>query len=75
MTNTTGKKSQGLVDCPDEGDYQQTILGLRGVLSALSMLIRWRVADGAMSQEYIERCIDELIVAGEQLADEVAGRF
>jgi hypothetical protein len=74
MTGEKSKPTTGPCSAT-EGDMQQTILGLRGIFAALNMLIRSRVADGAMSQEYIDSAVDELLVAGEQLADEIAGRF
>ena len=64
-----------LIDKPDLGDLQMTIHGLHGIFWALDMLYVQGAADEIVKREERNSGIANLIVAGQQLAREVAARF
>jgi hypothetical protein len=63
------------VNRPDIGDLQSTIHALHGILWALDMLVVNQAADGIANDTDRAEGIAGLILAGEQLAEEMAERF
>ena len=60
---------------PEQGDLEATIHALGGTFWALNMLVVHHAADDIAHEEDRLNGIDALILAGKQLADDVAERF
>ena len=76
-TNTpnAASRTSASVKRPERGDLESTIHALGGIFWALSMLVVHHAADDIARDEDLHNGIDALILAGKQLADDVAERF
>ena len=63
------------VERPERGDLQATIHALHGIFWALNMLVVHHAADDIAHENDLHNGISALILAGEQLADEMTERF
>jgi hypothetical protein len=66
---------QARVDRATAGDMQMVIHGLHGIFWALDMLVLQEAADEIASEADRRNGIANLIVAGQQLAEQIKGRF
>jgi hypothetical protein len=76
-TNTpnAASRSTAIVKRPGRGDLEMTIHALHGIFWALNLLVVHRAADDIAHENDLHNGISALILAGEQLADEMAERF
>jgi hypothetical protein len=57
------------------GEMQRAIFGLHGIFTALNAFVIDRVAADTMHESDIRDCVNELIVAGEELGKLAMARF
>ena len=76
-TNTpnAASRTKASVKRPGPEDLEMTIHALRGIFWALNMLVVHHAADDIAHENNLNNGIGALILAGEQLADEMAERF
>ena len=72
---STEEHPKARVDRPDVGDLQQAVHALHGIFWALNMLVIHRAADDIAHEQDRLNGIDQLIMAGELITDELSERF
>lgn len=60
---------------PTETDLQGAVNALHGIFWALEMLVVHKVADDIAHKDARDSAVDELIIAGELITDELSARF
>ena len=71
---TETQRSKASVDRPSRGDLQLAIQGLNGIFWALNMFVVNGVAYDVAHEQDLKNGIDQLIVAGQQITDDLTER-
>jgi hypothetical protein len=74
-TPSAASRTTARVKRPEQGDLEMTIHALGGIFWALNMLVVHHAADAIAHERDLRNGIDALILAGKQLADDMAERF
>lgn len=69
------ERPQAHVDRPSPGDLETAIHALHGIFWALNLFVTHNVADGVTEERDRLNAIDQLIMAGRLITDEISDRF
>ncbi len=72
---TTSARSQVLVNRATQGDLEMAAYGMSGIFWALNMLVVQGAADDIAREHDLRNGIANLIIAGQELSNEITGRF